>query len=82
MLQGGVVTGVWSEVCQELEEIEKTSTVLASKMSSSGPEGRVCQPKNPFLATMESDFLYHIGYSSHDCKDTFKDVKVLIGLAS
>ena len=31
---------------------------------------------NPHLASLESDFLYHIGYSSHDCKDLFKDVKV------
>ena len=31
---------------------------------------------NPLLGSLEKDFLYHIGYDSHQCKETFKDVKV------
>ena len=31
---------------------------------------------NPHLTSLEKDFLYHIGYDNHQCKDTFKDVKV------
>ena len=31
---------------------------------------------NPFLSDLEKDFLYHIGYDSHQCKEAFKDVKV------
>jgi hypothetical protein len=38
---------------------------------------KLCRPKNPHLSSLESDFLYHIGYSSGDCREAFKDVKVL-----
>ena len=39
---------------------------------------------NPHLATMETDFLYHIGYSRSEARELFGDVKVRtsIGLAS
>ena len=36
---------------------------------------------NPQLSSLEKDFLYHIGYDSHQCKETFKDVKVGRSLA-
>ena len=29
---------------------------------------------NPHLENLDSDFLYHIGYSGKDCIETFKDV--------
>jgi phage terminase large subunit-like protein len=31
---------------------------------------------NPHLGSLDKDFLYHIGYDNHQCKETFKDVKV------
>ena len=31
---------------------------------------------NPHLGSLDKDFLYHIGYDNHQCKDLFKDVKV------
>ena len=45
-------------------------------MASETQEVRICRPVNPHLGSLESDFLYHIGYSSQDCKALFKDVKV------
>ena len=32
---------------------------------------------NPHLRSLEKDVLYHIGYDSHQCKEIFKDVKVV-----
>lgn len=32
---------------------------------------------NPHLSTLDKDFLYHIGYFGHECKEKFHDVKVL-----
>lgn len=32
---------------------------------------------NPHLSTMDDDFLYHIGYSRHEIRETFHDVKVI-----
>ena len=37
---------------------------------------KMCQPDNPHLSSLDSDFLYHIAYSSDECRETFKDVKV------
>ena len=31
---------------------------------------------NPHLSTMDDDFLYHIGYSRHEIREIFHDVKV------
>ena len=31
---------------------------------------------NPGLVSLEKDFLYHLGYDNHQCKELFKDVKV------
>lgn len=31
---------------------------------------------NPHLGSLDKDFLYHIGYDNHECKEKFKDVKV------
>ncbi len=33
-------------------------------------------PFNPHLKCMDSDFLYHIGFSRDQVKDLFHDVKV------
>ena len=31
---------------------------------------------NPYLSSLENDFLYHLGYSRHEIRDIFHDVKV------
>lgn len=31
---------------------------------------------NPHLASLDGDFLYHIGYSRHEIREIFHDVKV------
>ena len=36
---------------------------------------------NPHLEKLDSDFLYHIGYSGKDCIETFKDVKVCVSVS-
>ena len=33
---------------------------------------------NPHLSSLDKDFLYHIGYDSHQCREAFKDVKVCV----
>ena len=33
---------------------------------------------NPHLSSLDKDFLYHIGYYGHECKELFKDVKVSV----
>ena len=31
---------------------------------------------NPHLSTLNGDFLYHIGFSRHEIRDIFHDIKV------
>lgn len=50
---------------------------MESEGSSSGAGGRRCQPANPHLGSMDSDYLYHIGYASGEC-ELFRDVKFVI----
>ena len=33
---------------------------------------------NPGLVSLKKDFLYHLGYDNHQCKELFKDVKVSV----
>ena len=52
-------------------------------MDAGPPETKKCNvdgqkyTPNPYIDTMESDFMYHIGYSRQDCLEMFGDVKVV-----
>ena len=59
-----------------LESPDHSNSLSGGEMASNNSVGRVCVPANVHLSSMESDFLYHIGYSGHQCKDLFGDVKV------
>ena len=47
----------------------------SSEAKKSKMDGQKYTP-NPYIDTMESDFMYHIGYSKQDCLEKFGDVKV------
>ena len=66
-------TGETSDVIEAAPEakrprLEETAEQTREDMASNLP--------NPHLDKLDSDFLYHIGYSREDCVEEFKDVKV------
>ena len=65
---------------------ENEVTKIAYNMAVDQPNGSSSAPKrhhldrdglpNPHLSSLESDFLYHIGYTREEVKQIFHDVKV------
>ena len=47
-------------------------------VTPSAKKSRMDGPPNPHLGSMESDFLYHIGYSREEARKLFRDVKVRV----
>ena len=59
----------------------KKSNISGAAMANDAHVSSTGLP-NVHLDELESDFLYHIGYSRHELKEKFGDVKVRVPIAS
>ena len=77
--RGLVMAALEDDACTNAIKRQRLSAEQDNHSSTASMSGL---PKvNPQLSSLEKDFLYHIGYDSHQCKETFKDVKVGRSLA-
>ena len=67
-------TGETSDVIEAAPEAKRPR--LEETTEQTGVEDMASNLPNPHLDKLDSDFLYHIGYSREDCVEKFKDVKV------